>query len=317
MEPAQADGNMEISGEHVQLSEQGESGSQGDGGYGSGYNSDEIGSDGGYGSGYNSDDTAGAQPKTIMANMIPVEKMKNGWNVMTTMFGKGLAFTKEKASEAYNSDTVQSMKERTSEAAVWTKEKTAEGYAYSKEKAAPVIAVTSQKAGEAWEVTRESLSAASQKARPMVARVKKGAASVGIFPIRPSHGENSSAENSEYEGLSPLSTSPTSTSPLSFSPPLSPKSSRAESPVNLNLPEPPQAPGTSSNNRVAKPLVPHPVSSEAGVLVGVIGVETGVSELTSLSLSEPQSEAQAGPQAPASTSSAAEAAPPAVVDLLN
>lgn len=214
-------------------------------GYDSGgdYNSDGYNSDGGYNSGYNSDDTAGAQPKTIFTNMVPVEKMKNGWNVMTNLFGKGLAFTKEKASEAYNSETVQSIKDRTSEAAVWTKDKTVEGYEYSKEKAAPVIAVTKSKAGEAWEVTRESLNAASQKARPMVARVKKGVATVGIFPIRPSEKGDSSAENSEYEGLSPLSTSPTSTSPLSFSPPLSPKTSRAESPINFQ--EPPLAPGVS------------------------------------------------------------------------
>ena len=323
MEAAQADGNMVISeAEPVQPQSESAGVQQGDGGYGSGYNSDDIGSDGGYGSGYNSDDTAGAQPKTIMANMIPVEKMKNGWNVMTTMFGKGIAFTKEKAVEAYNSETVQSMKERTSEAAVWTKEKTAEGYAYSKEKAAPVIAVTKEKAGEAWEVTRESLNAASQKARPMVARVKKG---VGIFPIRPSKDENSSAENSEYEGLSPLSTSPTSTSPLSFSPPLSPKSSRAESPVNQNLPEPPQAPGVSSN-KVAKALMPSPVSSEAGALVGIgvvgVGAGGGVDELKSLSLSEPRHAEASALGEPVSqtaqdTSSEAGAASPAVVDLLN
>jgi hypothetical protein len=238
-------------------------------GYGSGgdYNSDEYNSDGGYNSGYNSDDTAGAQPKTILTNILPVDKMKNGWTVMTNMFGKGLAFTSNVANEAYNSETLQSIKERTSEAAVWTKEKSSESYKYSKEKVAPVLAVTKEKAGEACEVTRGSVSYASEKARPMVGRVKKGVASVGIFPIRPD--PNSSAENSEYEGLSPLSTSPPCLSPLSASPPLSPKSSRAESPVQgqegqysfpmnqqmqmlapTNLPEPPSAPGVM-NNKVA------------------------------------------------------------------
>ena len=250
------------------------------------YNSDGYNSDGGYNSGYNSDDTAGAQPKTIFTNMVPVEKMKNGWNVMTTMFGKGLAFTKEKASEAYNSDTVQSIKDRTSEAAVYAKGKTVEGYEYSKEKAAPVIAVTKSKAGEAWEATRESLNAASQKARPMVARVKKGVATVGIFPIGPSEKGDSSAENSEYEGLSPLSTSPTSTSPLSFSPPLSPKTSRAESPANL--PDPPQAPGVSSN-KVAKAAapVPNPAPAPAPAVGG-----GGVAETDTLSLLYPATIAQ-------------------------
>ena len=223
---------------------------EGSEGYRSGgeYGSDDYNSDGGYGSGYNSDDTAGANPKTIFTNVVPVEKLKNGWNVMTTMFGRGLAFTKEKATDVYNSETVQSIKERTSEAATRTSEAAVASYEYGKERAGPVIEVTKEKARGAWESagpvievtkekargawesTKEGVSAAKAKAAPMVKDFRTSVHMFTGMPIRPDGDD--SAETSEYEGLSPLSVSPPSMSPASFSPPLSPKSSRAESPVN-------------------------------------------------------------------------------------
>ena len=211
-------------------------------GYRSG-GSDDWNSDG-HGSGYNSDDTAGANPKTIFTNVVPVDKLKNGWNVMSTMFGKGLAFTKEKATDVYNSDTVQSIKERTSEAAVRTSEAAVASYEYGKERAGPVLEVTKEKARGAWASTKEGVSAAKAKAAPIVKDIRTSVHNFTGMPIRPDGDD--SAETSEYEGLSPLSMSPPSSPPVSFSPPLSPKSSRAESPVNgLNLmDDPPPAPGT-------------------------------------------------------------------------
>lgn len=218
---------------------------EGSEGYRSGgeYGSDDYNSDGGYGSGYNSDDTAGAYPKTVFTNVVPVEKLKNGWNVMTTMFGKGLAFTKEKATDVYNSETVQTIKERTSEAATRTSVAAAASYEYGKERAGPVIEVTKEKARGAWESTKEGVSAAKAKAAPIVKDFRTSVHMFTGMPIRPDGDD--SAETSEYEGLSPLSMSPPSTSPASFSPPLSPKSSRAESPINgvIGLEAPP-APGT-------------------------------------------------------------------------
>ena len=274
-------------------------------GYRSGgeYGSDgDYNSDGGYGSGYNSDDTAGAG-KTIFTNMVPVDKLKNGWTVMSNMFGKGLAFTKEKATDVYNSETVQSIKERTSEAAVRTSEAAISSYEYGKERAVPVIQVTQEKARGAWESTKEGLSAANKKAKPIVAEIRHRSATMMGMPIRP---DDDTSEASEYDGLSPLSMSPPSSSPVSFSPPLSPQASRADSPVNgLDAPSAPGTRGVVAGSGAKKP-----VALSAPVVPAVV-------PSTEQSLLE--TEQVAGISTPPVTVVGDDATPssPPVVDLLN
>ncbi len=164
---------------------------------GSGYGSD------GYGSGgYASDDT---QPKSIYTNIVPVEKMINGWKNLSQWCMTGANSLKDKAMEGW-----QSTKEFRENSWEYTKEGTRAGWAKTKE-------VTSA----SWKATKETANNVSEKLKS------------AILPNRPSSASNLDSSPSSSDPSSPLSTSPLSSSPLttqlnspqSFSPPLSPRTS--------------------------------------------------------------------------------------------
>lgn len=103
-------------------------------------------------------------PSSSLENVIPVENLKKGWFALSSAVMMAAAFTQEKAVEAYNSEQVQSLKQKTAEIVTPAWEKTCEV-------AAPIWEKTKETASVAMEKTKEGVNVASERMRPTVETV--------------------------------------------------------------------------------------------------------------------------------------------------
>jgi len=115
------------------------------------------------------DDVDDNLPKSSAENIIPMEKLKNGWMAMSGFMMATAQKAKTSAVEAYNSESVTTFKKRSSEVATSAWEKTGEVVTPAWEKtcevAAPVWASTVATASYAAEKTKENAALASETVR--------------------------------------------------------------------------------------------------------------------------------------------------------
>lgn len=125
-------------------------------------------------------------PDSSIENVIPLQKLKRGWFAVS-------GFVMNKASEVYNSEQVQHIKQKTAEVVVPALEKTAEVVKPAWEKTTEVVTPAWQKTVDAatplWEQTkattsvviektRENVNIATEKVKPTVKNV-----STQMFPL--------------------------------------------------------------------------------------------------------------------------------------
>jgi hypothetical protein len=118
-------------------------------------------------------------PDSSIENVIPLQKLKRGWMAVS-------GFMMSKASEVYNSESVQNIKQKTSEVVAPALEKTAEVVKPAWEKTAEVVTPAWQKtvdvATPLWEQTkattvvvlektRENVNIATERVKPTVKNV--------------------------------------------------------------------------------------------------------------------------------------------------
>jgi len=101
----------------------------------------------------NSDDTGDDGPFAPLKNVIPLDKLKNGWFTLSSYVLQGSARVQEKIIETYNSEQVQNFKQKTVETVVPVWEKTCEA-------ATPV-----------WEQTKLNASIMAENIKPTIDNV--------------------------------------------------------------------------------------------------------------------------------------------------
>lgn len=104
------------------------------------------------------DDVDDNLPKSSAENIIPLEKLKNGWMAVSGFMMSSAQKAKATAVEAYNSESVTNFKRRTSEATISAWEKTVEV-------ATPALEKTYEVAAPVWTNAVESATYAAEKAR--------------------------------------------------------------------------------------------------------------------------------------------------------
>ncbi len=119
-------------------------------------------------------------PDSSIENVIPLEKLKRGWFAVS-------GFVMTKATEVYNSESVQNIKQKTAEVVAPALEKTAEVVKPAWEKTSEVVTPAWQKTVDAatplWEQTkattvvvlektRENVNIATEKVKPTVKQVR-------------------------------------------------------------------------------------------------------------------------------------------------
>ena len=104
------------------------------------------------------DDVDDNLPKSSAENIIPLEKLKNGWLAVSGFMMSSAQKAKASAVEAYNSESVTNFKRRTSEATISAWEKTVEV-------TAPALEKTYEVAAPVWTNAVESATYAAEKAK--------------------------------------------------------------------------------------------------------------------------------------------------------
>jgi len=104
------------------------------------------------------DDVDDNLPKSSAENIIPLDKLKNGWLAVSGFMMSSAQKAKASAVEAYNSESVTNFKRRTSEATISAWEKTVEV-------TAPALEKTYEVAAPVWTNAVESATYAAEKAR--------------------------------------------------------------------------------------------------------------------------------------------------------
>jgi len=237
------------------------SGGNYDSGHGSGgYDSGGYDS-GGYdsGGGWNSDDSlpSESRPKSSLAAIFPLEKMVNGWQVVSRKCFAGARAVAGKAAEAYNNKTFTDLRSATVNTAntigsnivgfaASTPSVLSEGWNLTKDSASGAAGATLRVAGGAWKVTKPVVMKTTSIIKKGFISEDFGRTSKSSFSGN--QGSGSSAVNSgpgQFD-TSPLSLSPPMSSyagspdsgsyvsPVSQSPPLSPRQSFSEPPDLMN-----------------------------------------------------------------------------------
>lgn len=103
-------------------------------------------------------------PTSSLANVVPLEKLKKGWFAVSGLVFETAQKVQEKAVEAYNSESFQNIKQKTTEVVTPAWEKTCEV-------ATPVWEQTKQGATVAFEKTKEGVQIATEKMKPTIETV--------------------------------------------------------------------------------------------------------------------------------------------------
>lgn len=103
-------------------------------------------------------------PTSSIENIIPLEKLKKGWFAMSGILSDAAIKVHTSAVDAYNSESFQQLKRRTSEAVAPAWEKTVEV-------ATPVWEQTKVSAHVAFEKTKEGMSTAAEQVKPALETV--------------------------------------------------------------------------------------------------------------------------------------------------
>lgn len=103
-------------------------------------------------------------PTNSFENVLPLDKLKKGWFTLSAMVMETAAVAQTKATEAYNSEQFQTMKQRTTEVVVPAWERTVEV-------ATPIWEKTKATASVALETTKEKVAVAAEQIRPTVETV--------------------------------------------------------------------------------------------------------------------------------------------------
>jgi hypothetical protein len=103
-------------------------------------------------------------PTSSLANVVPLEKLRKGWFAVSGLVFETAQKVQEKAVEAYNSESFQNIKQKTTEVVTPAWEKTCEV-------AAPVWEQTKQGAAVAFEKTKEGVHIATEKMKPTIETV--------------------------------------------------------------------------------------------------------------------------------------------------
>ena len=104
-------------------------------------------------------------PTSSLENIIPMDNLKKGWFALSGVFMQAAAYTQARATQAYNSEEVQAIRQKTAEIVAPAWEKTCEV-------AAPIWEKTKETAAVALEKTKEGVSVASERMRPTIDTVR-------------------------------------------------------------------------------------------------------------------------------------------------
>ena len=118
------------------------------------------------------DDIEDEGPKSSAENIIPIDKIRNGWLAVSGFVISSANNVKVKAVDTYNSESVQNFKRRTSEVVAPAWEKTCEVVTPAWEKTCEVVAPAWEKTCEvatyAVEKTHENAILAKDAAQPRI-----------------------------------------------------------------------------------------------------------------------------------------------------
>jgi hypothetical protein len=100
-------------------------------------------------------------------NIIPIDKLQNGWLTMSGYFNSAVMTINQKALETYNSEPVQNFRKKTGEVVgpVWEK---------TRETTTPYWEKTREFVGSAAENTRQNINLAAERAKPTLDTVRTG-----------------------------------------------------------------------------------------------------------------------------------------------